>query len=102
MTMIDPLGRKIEFAAQVAIVQYEELMDGLLRRVFGIEGAWVSDESSLNDFDFVLEEDGNVEHETEEALARIKKIYGVDVSDVEGLNMVKICERISILGNTPL
>lgn len=100
--MKDPLGREIEFAPQVAIGQYEELINDLLRRVFGIEGAWVSDESSLYDFDFVLESDKEIEHKTDEALARIEKLYGIDVSNIENLNMVKICERISVLGKTRL
>jgi hypothetical protein len=88
---------KIEFASQFEIEKYRELADDFLNKVFGIESAFVTDESSLYDFDFEFDE--KIVHHTEEALKKIVEIYGVDVSDVENLNLAKILQRISILKN---
>jgi hypothetical protein len=81
--------KKIEFAPQVAIDQYQDLANQFLYKVFGIEGAWISDESSLYDFDFDINEDDNkIIHHTDQTLKKIQQVYGLDVSDVEGLNLL--------------
>ncbi len=82
----------------MAIEQYEELAYDLLDRVLGIKQAFISDETSLDDFDFEIV-DGEVKRDREICLKKIEEIYGVDVSDVEGLNLALICQRIEILGN---
>jgi hypothetical protein len=56
----------------------------------------VTDESSIYDFDCRLTEDG-VKHNTEKALKKIEKIYGVDVSKVKGLLLVGVLAKISKL-----
>lgn len=89
---------KIEFAPQVQIESYEDLADQFLQKIFGIEGAFITDESSIYDFDFELTED-KVKHHTSEALNKIKEVYGVDVSDVKDLNLVEVLKRIRILTN---
>lgn len=90
--MKDKFGREIEFAPQVVIEQYYDLVDIFLKEVFDVEGAWISDESSLYDFPFVEEDE-----DEEPTLDKIKRIYEVDVSDIEKLNLVKVLERIKIL-----
>jgi hypothetical protein len=55
--------------------------------VLNLDWAFISDESSLWDFH---------EAKTNEALiARIKEVYGVDVSDIESAKLPEILERIA-------
>lgn len=86
--MIDPQGRKIEYAPQIGVEQYEDIAQDFLEHVVEHPEAWISDLSSVYDFEYDTKE---------EAWERIKKRYGVDVSDIEDLNLVKIFERIRIL-----
>lgn len=67
------------------------LADDFVRRVLDIDGAWISDESSLWDFHH---------KETNAALvAKIREIYGVDVSDIESGNLADILDRIAATGD---
>jgi hypothetical protein len=54
---------------------------------FALEEAWISDKSSLWDFHF--------EETNEELLAKIREVYGVDVSDIESARLSEIFERIA-------
>lgn len=76
----------IKFASQIRIAQHADLVDDLLLKIAGIEGAWVSDESSLWDF--------HSDETNELYFARIREVYGVDVSDIGSANLAEIAERI--------
>ena len=76
----------IEFATQERVNAHAELSEDFIHRVLELESAWISDESSLWDFDA---------EETNDALcARIKEIYGVDVSDIKSVRLCEIFDRI--------
>lgn len=95
---MDKKNIKFEVAPQIAVDQYSEIAYDLLKRVFGIEEAFISDESDLNDFYFDKDEE-NRKRKMEEFLKKIEELYGVDVSDVPYLNLAVACQRIIILGN---
>jgi len=77
----------IEFSSNKRVSAHSELADDFTQRVLGLEWAWISDESSLWDFH------GN---ETNDELnAKIKQVYGVDVSGIESGNLAEILERIA-------
>jgi len=76
----------IEFAPQNRVNAHTVLSDDFIHRVLELESAWISDESSLWDFHA---------DETNDALcARIKEIYGVDVSDIKSARLCDIFDRI--------
>jgi hypothetical protein len=77
----------VEFAPQERISARAELADDFTRRVLQLDWAWISDESSLWDFHH---------QETNAALvAKIREVYGVDVSDIESANLADILDRIA-------
>ena len=77
----------MDFAPQDRVKAHPELTHDFVRRVLGMEWAWVSDSSSLSDFHA---------SETNDALnLKIKEVYGVDVSDIESGNLSKILDRIA-------
>ena len=74
--------KKIELAPECKIARHDKLAYEFLWRVFGIKGALLTDLSSLYDFDSQIDfRNETVKHETEVALKKVKKIYGVDVSE---------------------
>jgi hypothetical protein len=76
----------IEFAPQERVNAHSKLAEDFIHRVLGLPSAWISDKSSLWDFHF---------EETNEALlAKIREVYGVDVSDIESARLWEIFERI--------
>lgn len=80
-------SKRLEFAPRKRVSAHPELAEDFTRRVLNLDWAFISDESSLWDF-----------HEagTNGALiARIKEIYGVDVSDIESAKLPEILERIA-------
>jgi hypothetical protein len=87
---------EVTFASTEKISRYDYLLDDFIEKVLGLEWAWVSDISSLRDFTSRTEYD---EEEDQKKCAqfvwRIRKEYGVDVSDIEDGNLVRILERIS-------
>lgn len=89
-------GEKIEMAPQVLTSQYEDIANHFIPKVCNIKRFVITDESSLLDFNSEIEEE---KRETDKALEKIKSIYGVDVSDVEKLNLIKIFERLRILSS---
>jgi hypothetical protein len=77
----------VEFASQERVSAHQELADDFIRRVLELDGAWISDDSSLWDFHT---------NETNELLyARINEVYGVDVSDIESARLSEILDRIA-------
>lgn len=63
-------------AAQVEIEKFEpELIDDFLDRVFGVRGAFVTDESRLSDFISF----GKDPRESAEAVTKIQEDYGITV-----------------------
>ncbi len=77
----------IEFALQERLSAHTELAEDFIHRILGLEEAWISDKSSLWDFHF--------EETNEELLAKIRQVYGVDVSDIESARLSEIFERIA-------
>jgi hypothetical protein len=79
-----------EFAPSDRINAHRKLAEDFTRRVLGLERAWISDESSLWDF--------HTETTNDAMFAKIKEIYGVDVSDVSSGRLYEIFERIAAHG----
>lgn len=77
----------IEFAPQINVNTHEALSEDFIRRVLGLEWAWISDESSLWDF--------HAERDNEQFNAKIREIYGVDVSDIQSGRLCEIFDRIA-------
>lgn len=76
----------IEFASQEKISADESLSEDFIRKVLGLDWAWISDESSLWDF--------HTEQTNDRLVAKIREVYGVDVSDIESARLWEILERI--------
>ena len=85
--MVRP-GRKgsLEFASQEKVSINEALSEDFVRRVLGLDWAWISDESSLWDF--------HTEQTNDLLYAKIREVYGVDVSDIKPARLWAIFERI--------
>lgn len=77
----------ITFAENETVRLYPELSQDFVHRVLQLDWAWISDESSL--WDFHADEGNDV------LLAKIKNVYGVDVSDIQSAKLTEIFERIS-------
>ena len=58
-----------------------------MRRILNLDWAWISDESSLWDF--------HSSKDNGELIAKIREIYGVDVSDIESARLSEILDRIA-------
>jgi hypothetical protein len=90
----DPLPRPgtrvpIKFASCDRVDSHLDLKVDFVHRVLGFEWAFISDESSLWDFH---------DDETNDALiAKIREVYGVDVSDIESANVWEILDRIDAI-----
>jgi hypothetical protein len=83
----DETPRQIEFAPQDRVDAHPALLDDFIHRVLKLEGAFISDESSLWDF--------HMDANNDELLAQIKRVYGVDVSDIASGNIAEILDRIA-------
>lgn len=80
-------GLPIEFASRSRVERHAELATDFTKRVLQLEWAWISDDSSLWDFH------GD---DTNDSLnARVREIYGVDVSDVPSGNLADIFDKIA-------
>ncbi len=77
----------IEYASRQRVSAHSELAEDFIHRVLNLEWAWISDESSLWDF--------HGDENNEALVARIKEIYGVDVSDIQAAKLSEILERIA-------
>ncbi|NYF51640.1 hypothetical protein [Tunturiibacter gelidoferens] len=76
----------VEFASQEQVNEYEALSEDFIHRVLDLDWAWISDQSSLWDF--------NEEGDNSRLNAKIMEVYGVDVSDIQSGRLVAIFERI--------
>jgi hypothetical protein len=76
----------IEFAPQHRVNAHKVLSDDFIHRVLEMDSAWISDESSLWDF--------HANENNDTYYAKIKKIYGVDVSDIKSARLCDIFDRI--------
>jgi hypothetical protein len=77
----------LEFASQERIAANSALANEFLQSVLEHGEAWISDESSLWDF--------ASGHSLDDYYAKIRSLYGVDVSDIPGGNVADILERIA-------
>lgn len=77
----------IEFAAQDRTLTHPELVNDFIHQVLGLDWAWISDESSLWDF-----HDGET---NDRYYAKIKEVYGLDVSDMKSAKLCEIFDRIA-------
>ncbi len=81
----------VQFASAERVNAHTELAEDFVRRILDLDWAWISDESSLWDFNC---------SETNAALvARIKDVYGVDVSDISSARLYEIFDRIAASQN---
>jgi hypothetical protein len=78
----------LEFASQERVSAREDLMNDFIHRILDLPWAFLSDESSL--WHFHGDENNNA------LSARIKEVYGVDVSDISSGNLAEILERIAM------
>ncbi|HTY84575.1 MAG TPA: hypothetical protein VMB19_10160 [Silvibacterium sp.] len=76
----------LEFAPSNRVHAHPELTEDFIQRVLGLDWAFVSDESSLWDF--------HTDKTNDLFNAKIKDVYGVDVSDIESGNLAMILGRI--------
>ena len=78
----------IEFASTAGVEKFEAIARDFLPRVLDLDfdSCIITDESSLNDFG-VLDSDAG-------RTARIKELYGIEVSDIADGNLVSIFRRI--------
>jgi hypothetical protein len=83
----------IEFAASNRVGQHSELAKDFVQRILEVDWAWISDESSLWDF--------HGDETNDKLLEKIRRIYGVDVSDISSGNLADIFERITKSGSPP-
>jgi hypothetical protein len=91
---------EIEISPQISVDQFEDIAVAFFPAILDMEykDVLITDESSLYDFDSEIDPDSKrVIHRTQERLDRIKKVYKIDVSDIEDLFLIKIFERIRIL-----
>lgn len=90
---------EFEFAPQLQIEQYDDILIDFIARVvkpiMGIEKVLLTDESSIYDLDAEITEDGIVHH-TDEFLKKIKEVYGIDMSDVENLLFIEIFKSLPL------
>ena len=87
-------GRRvpIEFASDEKISRVQPaLYNDFVHRVLGLEWAVITDESSLWDF--------HSEESNEPYIAKVRDIYGVDVSNVPGANVAMIMEKLAAAKN---
>jgi len=77
----------IQFASQEQVKRHSALADDFIHRVLKLDWAWISDESSLWDFHH---------NDTNDMLiAKIKEVYGIDVSDIKSAKLSEILDRIA-------
>ena len=82
-------GLPMELTSTAKVGRHEEIARDFLAQILDLDfdRCFISDETSLWDF-AMLETDESFE-------SKIEKVYGVDVSDIEDGNLVKIFARIA-------
>jgi hypothetical protein len=77
----------IKFADRNRVSQHPELLKEFIQRILELDWAWISDESSLDDF--------HGDETNDKLIEKIRHIYGVDVSDIPSGNLADIFDRIT-------
>jgi len=87
--------RTITLASDKHIRKHKWFAQEFVQKIFGVKGALLTDGSSVYDFDFELDfVNKKVKHQTDRILKKIKRIYKIDVSNIKGLVLYKILDRI--------
>lgn len=81
----------IEFATRNRVGEHPELAQEFTRRILEVDGAWISDDSSLWDF--------HAEDTNDKYVEKIRQVFGVDVSDITTGNLADIFDRITKSGS---
>jgi len=83
-------GKKIEMARTAGVDLVPEVAEDFMREIFGMEPEdyVISDKSELGDFVGVADES------LDAIQARVRRVYGVDVSGIPHGNMLAIFVRI--------
>ncbi len=79
----------IEFVSQKRVNAHPQLAQDFIQRVLELPWAFISDQSSLSDF--------HTEENNDAQFAKIREVYGVDVSDIESGNLYQILDRIAAI-----
>ena len=84
-------GKNVELAPAGGIELFRDIADRFMSRVFDLEPGdyLITDESSLTDFV------GMDDVELADLGLKVKELYGLDVSDVDGGNLLQIFVRIA-------
>ena len=85
-------GLPIEFPSTAIVEGLHEIMadfEAKILETYGIGEVVITDNSSLHDF--------APNPSVQDSIDRIREVYGIDVSDVPGLNMAEILARIAAL-----
>lgn len=88
-------SKKIVLAKNNQIKKLDSIGKDFFSKIFKMSynNVLITDESSIHDFDF--EFTGNkIVHRTKSVLNRIKKVYGIDVSNIKSLLLKDIFKRI--------
>lgn len=85
----------ITIATHLLVDQYEKIANDFMLKIFKINRFCITDESSLLDFNFEII-DEKINRDTKKDLKKIEEVYGVDVSDIEKLNLIQIFERLRL------
>lgn len=80
-----PKDVRIELAPHDAIDTFGDFADEFMERIFGVECALITDQSSLWDFPYETKA---------EIMEHIRQVYNVDVSDVADGNLIAVLTRI--------
>ena len=83
---------RLKFASPARVNAHAELADDFVKRILGLEWCVLTDESSLWHF--------HLSESNDRLFARIKEIYGVDVSYIDSGNIAEILERIATARHT--
>ncbi|MGH9521337.1 MAG: hypothetical protein ACRD3E_02260 [Terriglobales bacterium] len=77
----------VQFASSERVNAHSELAEDFIRRVLELDWAWISDESSLWDF--------QADETNDTLVAKIRDVYDVDVSDIGSARLYEIFDRIA-------
>jgi hypothetical protein len=83
-------GKKIEFASTLGVDAFRDISEDFMKKVFGLDPGdyLITDESRLRDFVDVDETDLADSH------GKIRREYGLDVSQVPSGNLLALFKRI--------
>ena len=83
-------GKKIEFASTLGVDAFRDISEDFMKNVFGLDPGdyLITDESRLRDFV------GTDETDLADSQGKIRREYGLDVSQVPSGNLLAIFKRI--------